>query len=675
MVRDVDHARTGCGDIAREKLVDLTPTPRGQVEAGRRTTATWTLPGAFSGRQTQLRSSGAAPASQVSNPQLYATVNRLDPPPRQLASAIKGHLLRRRPNVPRVLCCATAGSPLRWFSVSNHSSRFALGSPGVLGGVALTDAHYVAFLSYSHGDETIARWLHRRLETYRLPRRLRRRDREGTAPPERLAPIFRDRDELPAGGELSERVRAALAASNSLVVLCSPDSAASRWVAKEIATFRELHPERPIIAVIVAGEPRHCFPAGLTSDGYEPLGADLRSGHDGRRLGFLKIVAGLAGVGLDALVQRDAARRIRRVTVVTVGLLATTLAMAIMMMMALEARADAQRQRNEAESLVEFMITDLRDRLRKVGRLDVMQAVNARALNYHEQQGTTSVSTHLATGRARILHAIGEDRLDKDNVRAALDAFREAREITRRQLTLFPIDAQARLDHAKSENGLGRTHERTGNLAMAEWHYRSFASATDPLAASAVGESAAAAINLGTVRFAQKDYAAAEGQFRKAIGLLTMARDVYGRETHVLMALANAQAWLADTFYRRGAWSDSLMWRRRQHLVMSELRARDSTSAEARFRHGAAVRGLACSLWKAGDRQAALRHFLDASKEAAALARLDQANARWRDFRRKLDDDLLHLRRAKSTGDVVATQPRGPAEGLKGCTRPLEPKT
>ena len=38
------------------------------------------------------------------------------------------------------------------------------------GGVS--DPDYKAFISYSHADEAWARWLHRALEGYRVPRRL-----------------------------------------------------------------------------------------------------------------------------------------------------------------------------------------------------------------------------------------------------------------------------------------------------------------------------------------------------------------------------------------------------------------------------------------------------------------------------------------------------------------------
>ena len=101
--------------------------------------------------------------------------------------------------------------------------------------------------------------------------------------------------------------------------------------------------------------------------GAEPLAADLRPDADGRRLGFLKLVAGLSGVGLDALVQRDAQRRVRRVTAVTAAALAAMLVMAVLTGLALSQRREAERQRAEAEGLVEFMLTDLRDEAERSG--------------------------------------------------------------------------------------------------------------------------------------------------------------------------------------------------------------------------------------------------------------------------------------------------------------------
>ena len=69
---------------------------------------------------------------------------------------------------------------------------------------------YWAFISYSHRDAAFGRRLHRKLETYALPRRLvGRRTAQGTVP-KKLAPIFRDREEFAAAHDLSTEVRAAL---------------------------------------------------------------------------------------------------------------------------------------------------------------------------------------------------------------------------------------------------------------------------------------------------------------------------------------------------------------------------------------------------------------------------------------------------------------------------------
>ncbi len=67
---------------------------------------------------------------------------------------------------------------------------------------------YKAFISYSHDDERWARWLQRALEGYRLPNRLRKRHPKL---PARLFPIFRDRDELASGHDLSESIQQAIA--------------------------------------------------------------------------------------------------------------------------------------------------------------------------------------------------------------------------------------------------------------------------------------------------------------------------------------------------------------------------------------------------------------------------------------------------------------------------------
>lgn len=552
---------------------------------------------------------------------------------------------------------------------------------------------YKAFISYSHRDAKVGRWLHRRLEGYRLPRRLVGRDGEHGPVPARLTPIFRDREELPAAGDLSEKVRAALDASENLVVVCSPDAAASPWVAKEIATFRELHPDRPVFAAIVEGEPGQCFPASLTAGGrIEPLAADLRPGRDGRRLGLLKLVAGLAGVGLDDFVQRDAQRRVRRVTYVTAAALAAMLAMAVLTAFAFSERREAERQRAGAEGLVEFMLTDLRERLKGVGRLDVMQAVNQRALSYYADASNQAGGPESLLRRARLLRLLGDDLAATGDLRGAAAAYEKARSITVAVLEGAPGDPRRRLEHARSENALGRVYEARHDWIRAEQQYRRFGESVGELVretpdnADYLGEFAWSAIDLGNVRMKGFDDAAgAERAYRIGIDRFERALAANPGDVPLTQALANAHAWLADRYFLREEFERSSSERLRQYELLHQLALTHPSDRQVAFRFALAQRGLGRAYAKLGRAQDAAALEVAAYRSADALTAHDPRNADWLLFRAFSACDLLFgkerwpvaLSRARlaaevqSAGDALRGQgdPRG--KDLSDCVKAL----
>src|SRR5262245_53321815 len=86
---------------------------------------------------------------------------------------------------------------------------------------------YDAFISYSRRDEAFAQKLEAELEQYRPPR--------GLGSTRRLK-IFRDVQDL-VGNELSEAIQRALTQSRQLIVVCSPHSRRSIYVASEIDAF------------------------------------------------------------------------------------------------------------------------------------------------------------------------------------------------------------------------------------------------------------------------------------------------------------------------------------------------------------------------------------------------------------------------------------------------------
>jgi len=248
-----------------------------------------------------------------------------------------------------------------------------------------TSYRYWAFISYSSKDKSWARWLHRAIETYGIPARLVRHPTPAGEPaPRRFRPLFHDRAELPASADLGVQIEEALRASRYLIVICSPHAARSKWVNKEVETFQRLGRPGRVLAVIVDGEPnvgddRECFPPTLRQA--EPIAADVRPEGDGKGNAKLKLLAGMLGVGFDGLKQRDTHLRIRRLQFAIGLALVLALGFAGLALYANRQREKAVKARQQAESILEYLLFDLRDKLEPVGRLDIVRDVQERVVS------------------------------------------------------------------------------------------------------------------------------------------------------------------------------------------------------------------------------------------------------------------------------------------------------
>ncbi|MEA3061177.1 MAG: hypothetical protein QOJ94_958 [Sphingomonadales bacterium] len=503
---------------------------------------------------------------------------------------------------------------------------------------------YKAFISYSHRDSATGRWLHRRLEGYRLPRRLVGTWGERGEVPARLTPIFRDREELPAAGDLSERVRAALAESEALIVLCSPDAAESPWVAKEIETFRALHPDRPVLAAIVAGEPAECFSPALTAGGrVEPLAADLRAGRDGRRLGLLKLVAGLSGVGLDSLVQRDAQRRVRRVTYVTAAALAAVLIMAVLTAFALSERREADRQRAQAEGMVEFMLTDLRDKLKQVGRLPIMAAVNEQALDYYRQQDLRHLSPESLDRRARLLMAMGEDDDKKGRKRLASVEFDEADRTTATVLAGRPDDPDRIYNHAQSEYWVGYMAYQRSDWASARRHWQAYRRLAGQLAAArpddlrSISEIGYAEGNLCTLGLDSK--APPKETLSSCLGALSVkerARRMRPDDPKAAADVANRYGWAGKAWLNAGDPARAWAMQSAYLGLLERLAKRSPDDADLQDQLMRALMTTAEFLRDQGRLAESRPYAARARALADRLTRLDPTNARWKTWQARI---------------------------------------
>ncbi|MGB5544440.1 MAG: toll/interleukin-1 receptor domain-containing protein [Gammaproteobacteria bacterium] len=346
---------------------------------------------------------------------------------------------------------------------------------------------YRAFLSYSHVDRRWGRWLMRKIETYRVPKRLVGRGTACGKIPARLAPIFRDRDELSSAGQLGERIDVALRDSQALIVIASPASAASNWVNEEILRFKRLGGEARIHCFIVDGDPdadgpENCFAPALRrrmgADGelsdalVELVAADARSAGDGRQRALTKLIAGLLGVDYDDLRQRELTRRNRRLVAISAASAVGMLVTATLAGLAVVARDDAERRRVQAEDLVGFMLGDLYERLYEIGRVDIYNTIGDKATEYFASLEKEDLTDNSLAQRAEALRLIGETRADQGQLDDALDAFNMALELSMGVTTRQPERIDWQLDLAETHYWVGYVGWRRGDLEAAAENFQ-----------------------------------------------------------------------------------------------------------------------------------------------------------------------------------------------------------
>lgn len=418
---------------------------------------------------------------------------------------------------------------------------------------------YHAFISYSHGDEASARWLQRALEGYRLPPSLRRAH---PGLPARLYPIFRDRDELASGHDLSDSIRLAMDHSGALIVMCSPAAAASRWVNEEIHRFRESGRGTRIFCCLVAGSPdpdaADCaFPPALLRDRegqplHEPLAADATPRGDGRRNAMLKIAAGLLDVGVDELKRRDAQRQARfwlGMAVAALGVAALTVGLALY---AFKQRQESDVRRQQAEALIGFMLGDLREKLEPIGKLDLLDSVGDEAMGYFATLGERGTPKEMLA-RAVALKQIGDVRFNQGRLAPALESFEKSLAQSRTLHQAEPANNDYLYELGQAEFWVGYVAWERGELDKAEAAMHDYLrhslelTRREPGSADYTTELSYAYSNLGSL-------SRARGDAKTALAYFGLCRDINEQQLaaspgdpELTMSLAETWSWIGST--------------------------------------------------------------------------------------------------------------------------------
>jgi eukaryotic-like serine/threonine-protein kinase len=404
---------------------------------------------------------------------------------------------------------------------------------------------YWAFLSYSHRDRKWGGWLHRELETYRVPKRIVGQPTRDGERPKRLFPIFRDREELPASADLGSKINEALTQSRYLVVVCSRNSAKSVWVSEEIKFFKKLGREDRVFALIVDGEPNaserkpsltpedECFPEALRHrvdpEGQvlplraEPLAGDAREDKDGKTNAKLKLLAGLLDINFDALRQREQERRRRSLFQLTGLAIIIALGMSLIALYALDQERRAESARKSAEEILNYLLYQLRDKLRPIGRLDIIEDVQSKVETYYKNLGFSQQDPVALNNWATLLQAEGDRLLLQGNLNAAKAKYEDDLKIEQRLVNQFPKDRNLLGNLSVAVSRTADVLQAHGDLKDAKEQYSTKLTIIQKLLEDEPGEIrlrrelAVTYENLGHVLQAEAHFGDAKAQFIEAL--------------------------------------------------------------------------------------------------------------------------------------------------------------
>ena len=565
--------------------------------------------------------------------------------------------------------------------------------------MAASASRYRAYISYSHADRAWADWLHHALETYRVPSRLVGTQTAAGLIPRRLIPVFRDRAELASAADLAARINEAMQRSDNMIVICSPRAAASRWVNEEVLAFKRLSREGRIFCLIVDGEPNasdlpgraaeECFaPAlryhlgadGASSDRRaEPIAADARPGKDGRTNSKLKLIAGLLDIGFDTLKQREQVRRMRRMAAITstalvVTALTTVLAIGALIERhaAVVAQQAAVRRQKQADNLVRFMLGDLYDKLVQVGRLDVMEAVDDKAMAYFQSLPTADVTDLALTQRVKALQEIGAARETEGALAKALASYQSASVLAAQLLRRAPTDAMRQASYANTLVWIGRVDWYQGKLPQATQKFRAASELLRKVATARPGDAQLAAqlssalVNTGRVLEAHGDFGAAKPYYEAA-------RDNYARlskrdptDPQWPLQLAYAYNNLGKLALEQGRLDRAVEGYRADQGLKATLVARDPNNREV-------GEGLLVSDAILGrmlgwcDDMTSAQHFTGlAVASARKLMAFDPKNDAWADFFALYSQQMGGLLRQGGQSDMAAAADADAVRVLSG---------
>jgi DNA-binding winged helix-turn-helix (wHTH) protein len=227
-----------------------------------------------------------------------------------------------------------------------------------------------------------------------------------------------------------------------------------------------------------------------------------------------------------------------------------------------EAEKQAQQKRLAAESLLGFMVGDFADKLRSIGRMDLLDGISNKALEYFSDFSDAEKDQYLST-QARLQHgqtleAMGEVAYSRDKIDEAKTALLAAREKLAPVLNEQPDNLELLKTLGANAFWLGQIHYDAKNWLAVKPEFELYYSYSQamykraPDSADALMELSYATNSLGSLAMKLQEFEQATAFFDESLNLKLLAKAKDPANTALIADIADTRSWLASAALAKG---------------------------------------------------------------------------------------------------------------------------
>jgi tetratricopeptide (TPR) repeat protein/predicted Ser/Thr protein kinase len=334
-------------------------------------------------------------------------------------------------------------------------------------------------------------------------------------------------------------------------------------------------------------------------------------------------------------------RRLRRlvaaavVTAAALGALKYTIDLARERSVAVAAREDADRRRQQAETLIGFMLGNLRGKLQQAGRLELLEDVGREATTYFKSTPPGSMTGEELFRRSQALYQIGQIRQAEGKLKDATDAYRESLAVAEQVSTRDPSNAEWQLGLSTAHFYVGEILREQGDLNGAMHEYTAYRDIAQQLSTrDPPNERWALEVSYGNgavaaVQELQGDLQGARQQLESALSIKEALAAKKPDDLERQRAVANGHNRLGVVLDKLGEADAALKHYLDDLAVMRSLAQRRPKDMSIRRRLQVALSRVGVAYEDRGDLAAAVAQYRAWRDEAAQYAAIDARNADW----------------------------------------------